>query len=219
MLREVEDIHGQKIYTDEQMFTYLQQFEKDFARCPARIIDATEGGVRKQNCRTMFLKETAAQYCVEPIDQGKFDYRRKINKFETGDFKQCREILQKRMDETEEMKEICLETIELVREMLTLVDNQKELNRRMVRLDELRTKVKRRKEIYQLVMFVSQAAEMYRFRQDRTLELDDLEGKERQRRQLKRDIGYVTEIKNGCDRLLTLLKDGIERFDEEIENE
>ena len=60
---------------------------------------------------------------------------------------------------------------------------------------------------------------MYRFRQDRTIELDDPEGKERQRRQLKRDIGYVTEIKNGCDRLLTLLEDGIERFDEEIDNE
>jgi hypothetical protein len=219
MLREVEDIHGQSIYTDEQMFTYLQQFEKDFARCPARVIDATEGGVRKQNCRAMSLKETAARYCVELIDQGKFDYRGKINKFKTGDFRQCREILQKRVEEAQEMKEICLETIELVREMLTLVDKQKELNRKMVRLDELRTKVKRRKEIYQLVMFVSQAAEMYRFRQDRTIELDDPEGKERQRRQLKRDIGYVTEIKNGCDRLLTLLEDGIERFDKEIDNE
>ncbi len=52
ILRQVQDIHGKPIYTDEQMFTYLQQFEKDFAQCPAQVIDATEGGVMKQFCKT-----------------------------------------------------------------------------------------------------------------------------------------------------------------------
>ena len=44
ILRKVEDVAGREIYTDEQMFTYLQQFEKDIAQSSATIIDATGGG-------------------------------------------------------------------------------------------------------------------------------------------------------------------------------
>jgi len=47
ILMKVKDIHGRDIYTDDQLFTYLQQFEGDFASLPGRVIDATEGGVRK----------------------------------------------------------------------------------------------------------------------------------------------------------------------------
>ena len=60
--------------------------------------------------------------------------------------------------------------------------------------------------------------EMFRFRQDRALELDEVQGKEMQRRQLKRDIAYVTEVKNGCERLLKMLAECVERFDEEIDH-
>ena len=47
-LNKTVDVHGKSIYTDAQMHTYLQQFERDFAeyRAGAEIIDATEGGVR-----------------------------------------------------------------------------------------------------------------------------------------------------------------------------
>jgi len=41
ILMKVKDIHGRNIYTDEQLFTYLQQFEGDFAAVPGRVIDAT----------------------------------------------------------------------------------------------------------------------------------------------------------------------------------
>jgi len=216
MLRQVKDIHGQTIYTDEQMFTYLQQFEKDFAKCPVHIIDATEGGVRKQNCHTLSLHEAAERFCHQAIDPAKFAYRQQLPRFDDHSLQDGLDQVDQRIEEARELKQICQETIDLVREMIDLVDHQDELNRKMVRLDELRTKVKRRTEIYRLVMFVSQMAEMYRFRQDRALELDDVEGKERQRRQLKRDIGYVTEIKNGCDRLLTLLDECRERFETEM---
>jgi NAD(P)-dependent dehydrogenase (short-subunit alcohol dehydrogenase family) len=42
ILRKVRDIHGQEIYSDDQLFTYLHQFEKDFAVSRARLIDAQE---------------------------------------------------------------------------------------------------------------------------------------------------------------------------------
>ena len=217
-LRQVEDQHGQQIYTDEQMFTYLQQFEKDFAACGATVIDATEGGAKKQACQTMTLAQAAQQYCRGPIEQQRFAYRRGLAR--PGDDKQeaARTLVAKRMDEVDELLQIGQETLTIVREMLDLVEDQQALNRKMVRLDELRTMVRRRQEIYEMVSFVSQAAEMFRYRQDRTIEVDQLEGKERQQRQLMRDAAYVSEINKGCERLKAMLEKCLDRFEQSEDN-
>jgi len=216
ILRQVQDIHGKPIYTDEQMFTYLQQFEKDFAQCPAQVIDATEGGVLKQFCKTMPLQEAANLYCRDPISQDRYSYREKMKWFNPTKLAQARECVQKRLAETEEFLEIGRKTIEIVTEMLELIEDQPALNQQMVRLDELRSKVRQRSDIYRVICYVSQMAEMFRLRQDSLIKLDRTEGKERQRRQLRRDIHYVTEINKGCERLIKMLKESVERFDLEL---
>ena len=66
---------------------------------------------------------------------------------------------------------------------------------------------------------VSQMAELFRFRQDRIIGLKEKQGKERQRQQLLRDIGYVGELNNGCDRLIELLREGIVRFEAELKKQ
>jgi hypothetical protein len=66
-LRKATDQQGRDIYTDEQMATYLLQFERDFQRDEAAgktTIDATEGGVRKQHTRIMPLREALEQLGV-----------------------------------------------------------------------------------------------------------------------------------------------------------
>lgn len=63
-LRKATDQQGRVIYTDEQMATYLLQFERDFQRDEAAgktTIDATEGGVRKRHTRIMPLREALEQ--------------------------------------------------------------------------------------------------------------------------------------------------------------
>ena len=45
------------MYTEEQFFVYLQQFERDFAASRAKVIDATEGGAGTQGVQTMTLCE------------------------------------------------------------------------------------------------------------------------------------------------------------------
>lgn len=213
ILRRTTDIHGQEIYTDEQMFTYLQQFEKDFAACPVTIIDASEGGAQKRFCQTMSLTDAAEKYCTKRIPAELFDYRRDIPEFDAETLTPARECLETRIEETQEMLDLVNGTITIVTEMLELLDDQQALNRKMVRLDELRTMVKHRPDIYKLIMMVSQHAEMYRFRQDRLLEIDDIEGVDRQRRQLQRDVGYVSEIAKGCERLIDMLQHCLDRFD------
>ena len=217
ILRQVQDIHGKPIYTDEQMFTYLQQFEKDFAQCPAQVIDATEGGVLKQFCKTMPLAEAVELYCREPIEPERFGYREKRQWYNPDKLEKARQCVQKRLEETEEFLAIGKETVRIVTEMLELIEDQSALNQRMVRLDELRSMVRQRSEIYRVICYVSQMAEMFRLRQDNLIKLDRSEGKVRQRQQLQRDIHYVSEINKGCERLITMLKECVERFDLELQ--
>src|SRR6185295_5531061 len=57
ILRRIPDYQGRPMYTEERLFSYLQQFERDFARSKARIIDATEGGAAKRGAQVMTLAE------------------------------------------------------------------------------------------------------------------------------------------------------------------
>jgi len=216
LLRKVDDIYGAKIYTDDQMFTYLQQFEKDFARSNCRIIDATEGGSLKQFCQVMTLAQAAENYCKDVIDRGGSDCHKNIDGLDSRQLETGREQLSRRVEEVTQMQEISQEILALLEEMSGLVDDQPAFNEKMVRLNELRAMMNNRDEAYQLVKFVCQPAELFRFRSDRALELDAVEGKDRQRRQLQRDIDYVREFCDGCLRMLGLLAEGLARFDEEL---
>ncbi len=63
-LRKTLDQQGRPVFTDEQMATYLLQFERDFLRdkdAGKTTIDATEGGVLKQHTRIMPLRKALEQ--------------------------------------------------------------------------------------------------------------------------------------------------------------
>lgn len=218
-LRRIKDQYGSPIYTDEEMFTYLQQFEKDFSACKTRVIDASQGGAKKAFCETMSLEQAVESYCPAPIDRNMFSYQKSQEWFHTQKLKNGLAQLKLRIQEAEDFKEIVIETIALVKSMLGLLHNQPELNRTMVRLDELRSMVNQRTNIYKLIGCVSQMAELFRFRQDRIIGLKEKEGKEKQRQQLLRDVGYISELNNGCDRLIELLHEGVRRFEEEMKTQ
>src|SRR5213079_2546333 len=66
ILRRVPDHQGRPMYTEERLFTYLQQFERDFAHSSRRIIDATEGGALKRGAESMTLARALEQFCTRP---------------------------------------------------------------------------------------------------------------------------------------------------------
>ena len=74
-LRRAEDVHGRPIFTDEQMTTYLKQFERDFVNAPQTILDATEGGMPKQHTTTITLEEAfgATRHPADPEASGPAD--------------------------------------------------------------------------------------------------------------------------------------------------
>jgi len=56
------DIHGEPVKTNRQMFAYSEWFRTEFTRTEARVINATEGGILRENCEIMPLKEAADKY-------------------------------------------------------------------------------------------------------------------------------------------------------------
>jgi len=216
-LRKATDTRGNPIYTDEEMFTYLQQFERDFAKSKGNtIIDASDGGVYKQNTIPMTLEDAADKYCQAQLDDTGLNLLGNIEWFSESNQISSKKLLKKRITEAKEFKKICEDTSKLVKNMLNLLDDQPKLNSEMQKLDELRTMVKTRVGIYTLINTLGQTGEYGRFRSDRAIEAGNKQGKDKQKMQLMRDIKYMSELINNSDRFLELLNEGIVRFDEEI---
>lgn len=216
ILRKVKDITGREVYTDDQMFTYLEQFERDFAKSPARVIDATEGGARKAGTMIMTLADAAAQHCRSPIDAAKFDYLRQP----WGDARQlqpARDTLAARRKELEKFKPLCRETRDILRELTDLVGDASAFNRRIARVDELRTLVQDHDTIFAMVRDVSQLGELQKIAADRKLYAPEGGDKARAQRQIQRDIQFIDAMLDGCKELGAILDDSLKRFDAAIE--
>src|SRR4051812_41943818 len=67
IMRKIPDQQGRPMYTEERLFTYLQQFERDFLRSERKIIDATEGGAAKRGTTSIKLADVIREYCQEPL--------------------------------------------------------------------------------------------------------------------------------------------------------
>src|SRR5207248_5679596 len=61
ILRKIPDVAGSAMYTEQRLFSYLQQFERDFATSKARVIDASEGGALKRGATVTTLAEALQQ--------------------------------------------------------------------------------------------------------------------------------------------------------------
>jgi len=218
ILRKVKDIHGHEIYTDDALFTYLQQFESDFARSRSRIIDATEGGVRKTGAAAMPLAEAADRFCAAPLPAECFDYRRQVTWRDDHRLRPGREAIVRRIDQVRCMRKQSAECLAVLRELVTLTDRPEAFNRKLARVDDLRAQIERQPDVYEMVSMMAQHAELRRFSADRRIEAQALEGAEKARRQLARDIEFVESMIEAADALLDVLEETRHRFDRALGN-
>lgn len=217
ILRRATDVFGRPIYTDEQMSTYLQQFERDFAACAARVIDATEGGVRKSSTTVMPLADALHQFACRPIDREASEFAAAA--LDSARLPAAAAALRKRLAELAEFRGLCEQTRALLAEMENLLDRPAEFDRRIVRVDELREMVFARGMIFQMVSDVSQLAELQKFSADRRLASDqsraaasgEMSAADRARRQLARDRRFVVALLEGCAALQSILESAVQR--------
>ncbi len=211
ILRVVKDVHGRDAYSDEQMLTYAQQFETDFAASPGRVIHACEGGMRLAGTEVMTLREAGERYCTRELPAGWLDGSTVPAR---GARRRAAEALDARIEELGRIRRICVEMQSLLERLAGLVERPAEFNRLVVRVDELRTAMQALDRTYQLVVEVSQTAELRRYARDRQLGQRERDDKETARRRLARDGEFVAALTEGVDFLLKTLHTSIGRLRE-----
>jgi hypothetical protein len=190
ILRKIPDYMGRPMYTEERLFTYLLQFERDFGKSKARIIDATEGGALKRGSEPMPLAEAIAKYCQTPLPEIESD----VPALRWELLGLCRESILLRKKEAGEIERISRETLPLLEEIRDNLSDQRRVNRAIAQVDELRAKMDGFGRTYDQVMQFSQQTELKRFERDRLLAAARLEGFDRQKSQVERDIENVRAV-------------------------
>lgn len=213
ILRQVPGIDGTPIYTDEQMYTYLQQFERDFARAPQRIVDATEGGARKQSAELMTFADVARECIADapPIDVSVLSA---LDWYDTDRLGPSLATLRSRLETLDAFESLCNETHETLNAMHEVLDDPPAFNRLIVRVDELRTLVQQHELMFRMVRDVSQLAELQKLAADRQVSFDAPDDQKRARHQLRRDAAFIDAMLEGCTRLRRIFTEAIRRFEE-----
>lgn len=214
ILRKAEDVQGREVYTDELLFSYLEQFEKDLAGAAVRAIDATEGGARIRGTEVMTLRQALDRFCAEPLPAECFAHRRSVKCFDDSRLVPARAELQQRLEEVREVEHICQETLEVLRELAELTGDPDRFNRRLARVDELRTRLNDSSRGYAVINAISQVSELRRFSADQKLAVSGATGAERARRQIVRDLEFVQATKDGAGVAEQMISTALERFDQ-----
>ncbi|MCP4594306.1 MAG: motility associated factor glycosyltransferase family protein [bacterium] len=213
ILRTTQDEQGRTLYTDELLFTYLEQLEKDVAGAPVRVINATEGGARIRGTEPLTMSEVLERFCREPLPEGCFAYQRTVKWWDDSRLSPARSELSARLAEVRDVKRICEQTTPLLIELKGLAGQPDRFNRRLAKLDELRTQLNAASRGYAVINAVSQLSEFRRFSADQKLATSAATGPERARRQIERDLEFVRSIDEGATVAEELLSTALARID------
>jgi hypothetical protein len=205
ILRQVPDQQGRPMYTEERLFTYLQHFEKDFARTRTKIIDATEGGVLKRGAASMTLADAIAQFCAQPLTTGRISHPG-MRWDLVIDSKNC---LENRRREGEQIEKISRQTLPLLEEIRDHISDQAKVNRAIGKIDVLRSRMAELGNCYTLIMQLTQKSELERFKADRRIAAAKVSGAERQKRQIERDIENVRSVVDAAVEFQNLMSETI----------
>jgi hypothetical protein len=211
ILRRIPDYQGGPMYTEERLFTYLQQFERDFLRSKRTIIDATEGGAAKRGATTMPLRDAIDRFCTTPFaidlsDHPGPDWSR---------LPACADSLRRRQAEAAEVERISRQTLPLLEEIRDHADDQDRVNALIARIDGLRASMNEVGATYDLVAQLNQRAQLHRFEADRRISAAKLDPLERQRRQVARDVDNVRGMLEAAQQFQRLMAEVIERLESE----
>lgn len=206
LLRRKIDVFGRPIYTDEQMSTYLAQFEADFlsdTEQGLRVIDATEGGVSKQHTVPMGLDDAIEAYgSMTPVAlPGAERYTPTEG---------ARATLRARMiairGDARKIHQQSRETVRLLRKLRRALDEPSRANDLISKIHKVRDEVTTLGAAFRMTQFINQSGTLGRVRADRAIDLKRADGERaRQEMRVERDIANVEAIAEAADRLVRLL--------------
>ncbi len=191
ILRRIPDVNGNPMYTEERLFTYLQQFERDFADTPRTILDCTEGGALKRGATPLPLAEALATYCAHPLPR----VPGAAAPLDTSRRQEVVACLQKRAEEARNIARIGRQTLPLLQDVLAAGSDHNIANRAIARIDPLRAQMNEHGATYDLVMQLTQRTELQRFESDLKIAAEKrLSPGDKQKRQAERDVANCTAV-------------------------
>lgn len=210
-LKRYEDVHGQPIFSDEQMTTYLKQFERDFAKSVAEgrtIIDATEGGMPKEHTVRMPLAEVIEKHATKPVPA----LPTGTEHYDATRLQALHRLLQQRVREMNDLKRSTREGIRLLKAMVDVVGDRSAFHA----LHEKLSKVQRHVEhdlgaAFKTVNHVNSIGAFRRVRADRMIRHTTSNGKERQSHQIDRDIENLDFLLQACEEAMTMFDGALVR--------
>jgi len=213
ILRKIPDIHGAPMYTEEQFFVYLQQFERDFAASRCTVIDATEGGAHKEHVQYMTLADALGRFCQRPMT-GIARPWKTWTCDRAGRLESAAAALAQRRTAALELCATCDAVLPLLEEMIARQSDPARMEELFVQVDRLRSKVGADAQTFEMVCHLNTIGEVRRFQHDLAVKAA-ADPMERQKKQLVRDIDYVNNLRVGAERLLEILTEAAERLDQQ----
>jgi hypothetical protein len=206
-LRKVTDVHGKSIYTDAQMHTYLQQFERDFAQYEREgltIVDATEGGVAKQHTIAMPLADFLDRHAGRTLPALPAPAPRNLD---DARLTAVRRRLSEVRRDVHHLRVISQKTESLLGTMLADQADQAKMAGHFQRIEKYRKEVEARFETFELINQLNQMGVFKRLKADRKLHMQrNLNPQARQRAQLERDLENVDWIADAAQEMLDQLE-------------
>lgn len=219
ILRKIPDIHGHPMYTEEQFFVYLQQFERDFAASRSTVIDATEGGAKKQGVTVMTLQKAIDRYCTAGNGESRNNKAVKPWKAWKCDLEstliRVSQALTVRRMQASNLKETCEAVLPVLGEMMAHQGDPARMQRLFIEVDRLRAKVGSDQPTFEMAAFLNAVGDKRRFQWDLVVKAEK-DPEKRQRRQLVRDQAYVRDLRTGAERLIDVVDEALARLENQI---
>lgn len=207
-LQKLPDIHGQPIYSDEQMITYLRQFERDFAKAPETVIDATEGGLPKQHTTRMSLEEAVQHHAKrQPRRTPTPALRLDADKIHAA-----RRRVEEHLERITELRRHASATNKILQKMLKHHRDKTKFDQLFQRLVPLRRRVQAMEDTFETINQLNAIGSFKRARADREIQMSSNDPSRRQRRQIERDMENMDFIVQACTEAVNIFQDAIKRL-------
>ncbi|KGG79986.1 hypothetical protein Y919_08865 [Caloranaerobacter azorensis H53214] len=215
-LIEIEDIYGNRVYTNKVWLSFLRWFELYIRENSEKeYIDATEGGAKIKGTKIMSLKETIEKYCTKEvniaerlknIDSSESDIIEKI----THSLRRLQELKKNLI----KVKKKSISGIKFSKKMLEYYRDNREydINEILKALDDIDEDIKKYKLMTMgIYHFISPIILQIYHKEEFREKVNETE-KERGIRLAKKSYTLYEGIKNSIERVIPLIDECIEDF-------
>ncbi|MCC7408554.1 MAG: DUF115 domain-containing protein [Phycisphaeraceae bacterium] len=210
-LHRMTDVHGRPCFSDEQMQTYLKQFEKDFSEAKQTVIDATEGGLPKAHTTRMTLREAIDRHATLPAPA----IPRPTMRLDLQRLTRANQVMRQRRREVEELRKMAEKTAPVLTQLVDCPPQSPRYQKLIAEVTRNRRRVDA--ELSAALGLVSELNILGAFRRarmDHEISNDDSKGK--LAKQIQRDLSNVELLSDACTEMLKILDPGQERLAEAL---